>query len=145
VTKLSFQERLAPGFGVQLAASLAAPMTFLAVAPFGIAAAIVSGVLAAVGLILLMQWRAPSIVLDDQNLRAGRIKIPRGVISGCEFFTGQEAFIARGRELDPRAARLLIGDIDAVVRIRISDQNDPTPYLLISTRRPEELCRAIGV
>lgn len=140
----AFRERLAPGLGVQLAASLAAPMTFLAVAPFGIEAAIVAGVLAATGLITLLQLRAPSIKVDADFLRAGRITIPTSVISGCESLSGHDAFLARGPNLDPRAARLIIGDIDGVVRLSISDSSDPTPYLLLSTRNPGGICAFIS-
>lgn len=143
MTNLSFEERLAPGLGVQLAASLAAPMTFLAVAPFGIPAALVAGFVAASGLIALLHARAPRIEIDAEFLRAGKIRLPRNVISDCESFLGQAAFVARGRELDPRAARLIVGDIDPVVRIQIADVDDPTPYLLVSTRRPEELCQLL--
>ena len=119
-------------------------MTFLAVAPFGIPAAIFAGIFAAAGLIALMQLRAPKLALDSKTLRAGRIAIPRHVIVGATGYSGHEAFVARGRHLDPRAARLIIGDIDSVVKIEISDDADPTPYLLISTRRPDELCSALG-
>jgi hypothetical protein len=118
-------------------------MTFLAIAPFGIPAAIVSGILAAAGLIALLQARAPKIEVSEGFVKAGRISLPRSAIGQCEGFSGQDAFVARGRELDPRAARLIIGDIDSVVRIQIVDPADPTPYLLLSTRRPTELCQAL--
>jgi hypothetical protein len=144
VTKQNFQERLAPGFGMQLAATLAAPMTFLAIAPFGIPAAIIGGVVAALGLVALLQLRAPSITISEGRLSVGNITLPTSVLAECEMFTGQEAFAERGPRLDPRAARLLIGDIDSVVKIRITDPEDPTPYLLVSTRKPAELCAALA-
>jgi hypothetical protein len=144
VTKQNFQERLAPGFGMQLAATLAAPMTFLAIAPFGIPAAIISGLLAAGGLILLLQLRAPSITIAQGQLCVANISLPTEVLTKCEIFSGAEAFAERGPRLDPRAARLLIGDIDSVIKITISDPKDPTPYLLLSTRRPEALCEALN-
>jgi hypothetical protein len=128
---------------MQLAATLAAPMTFLAIAPFGIPAAIISGLLAAAGLILLLQLRAPSIKIADGELRVANISLPTEVLTKCEIFHGADAFAERGPRLNPRAARLLIGDIDPVVKITITDPNDPTPYLLLSTRRPEMLRDAL--
>lgn len=140
---LLFQERLAPGFGVQLAASLAAPMVFLAAAPFGILLAIGLGLFAATALILLLQLRAPTIRITNESLSVGRIKLPLHALGECQVFAGSNAFEQRGPKLNPRAARLLVGDIDGVVKIEIEDPLDPTPYLLLSTRRGEEICAAL--
>jgi hypothetical protein len=35
------------------------------------------------------------------------------------------------------------GWVDPVVRVTLEDPDDPTPYWLISTRRPEELVRVL--
>jgi len=143
VVKLLFQERLAPGLGVQLAASLAAPMVFLAAAPFGIPLAIGLGLFAAAGLILLLQLRAPSIQITTEALRVGRINLPLKALGNCEVFAGTAAFEQRGPKLDPRAARHIVGDIDGVVKIWIDDPLDPTPYLLFSARNGQEICATL--
>ncbi len=143
MVNLLFQERLAPGLGVQLAASLAAPMVFLAAAPFGIPQALGLGLFAAAGLILLLQLRAPSIQISTDTLRVGRINLPMEALGDCEVFAGAAAFQQRGPKLDPRAARLIVGDIDGVVKITIEDPADPTPYLLLSTRNGEGICAAL--
>jgi hypothetical protein len=143
VVNLLFQERLAPGLGVQLAASLAAPMVFLAAAPFGIPLAIGLGLFAAAALIITLQLRAPSIQVTSEALRVGKINLPLSVLSSCEVFSGTAAFEQRGPKLDPRAARLIVGDIDGVIKIAIEDPADPTPYLLLSTRSGEEICAAL--
>lgn len=129
---------------MQLAATLAAPMTFLAIAPFGLPVAIASGFAATVLLITLLQLRAPTITVDEVNLRVGRITIPVRFLGSSESFRGAAAFSQRGPQLDPRAARVLIGDIDPVVKVAITDSADPTPYLLLSTRAPERLVKVIS-
>jgi hypothetical protein len=143
VVNLLFQERLAPGLGVQLAASLAAPMVFLAAAPFGIPLAVGLGLFAAAALILLLQLRAPSIQITNDSLRVGRINLPTRALGECEVYSGTAAFEQRGPKLDPRAARLIVGDIDGVIKIAIDDPSDPTPYLLLSTRNGSEICAAL--
>ena len=44
----------------------------------------------------------------------------------------------------PRAFLVIRGWVDPVVRVTLDDPNDPTPYWLISTRRPEELVRVLA-
>ncbi|MDX2025238.1 DUF3093 family protein, partial [Microcella sp.] len=51
---------------------------------------------------------------------------------------------ARGQRLDARAFLVLRPDIPAVLRVAVTDPDDPTPYWLLSTRRPEELAAAIA-
>ena len=118
-------------------------MVFLAAAPFGIPLAIGLGLFAAAALILLLQLRAPSIQITTEALRVGRINLPMQALGSCEVFAGNAAFEQRGPKLDPRAARLIVGDIDGVVKISIEDPLDPTPYLLLSTRNGEEICAAL--
>jgi hypothetical protein len=38
---------------------------------------------------------------------------------------------------------LIRGDIKTAVKVEITDGNDPTPYLMISTRRSSELVSAL--
>ena len=129
---------------MQLAASLAAPMVFLAAAPFGIPLAIGLGVASAAMLIVVLHLRAPTISITSESLQVGKIKLPLSALGGCQSFFGTAAFEQRGPKLDPRAARLIVGDIDGVVRIAIDDPRDPTPYLLLSTRRGPEICSALA-
>jgi hypothetical protein len=119
-------------------------MVFLAAAPFGIPLAIGLGLFAAAGLILLLQLRAPSIRITADSLQVGRISLPINVLGECQAFAGTAAFEQRGPKLDPRAARLIVGDIDGVIKIMIDDPVDPTPYLLLSTRNGLAICAALA-
>ncbi|MDQ1530339.1 MAG: hypothetical protein QOE37_444, partial [Microbacteriaceae bacterium] len=60
-----------------------------------------------------------------------------------EAFRAAEATAARGVGLDARAWTVLRGWVDPVVRVPILDPDDPSPYWLLSTRRPEELIAAL--
>ncbi len=45
--------------------------------------------------------------------------------------------------LDARAWLLLRGWIPGVVRVRLDDPDDPTPYWLVSSRHPRRLAAAL--
>ncbi len=48
-----------------------------------------------------------------------------------------------GPEADARAYLLLRPYLKRAVRVEITDPADPAPYWLVSSRRPEELARAV--
>jgi hypothetical protein len=48
-----------------------------------------------------------------------------------------------GRDADARAFLLLRPYLKRSVRIEVTDPEDPAPYWLVSTRRPEELAGAL--
>jgi hypothetical protein len=45
--------------------------------------------------------------------------------------------------MDMRAWLLIRGYISPIVRIQITDPNDPAPYWIVSTRNPQKLAAAI--
>jgi hypothetical protein len=50
---------------------------------------------------------------------------------------------ARGIRLDARAYLCIRGWLPAGARVILDDPEDPTPYWLVSSRRPEALARAV--
>jgi hypothetical protein len=65
-------------------------------------------------------------------------------VGDTEAFSGDEARLERGQRLDARAWLLIRGWVDPVVRVQLVDERDPTPYWLISTRRPAAVIEAIA-
>lgn len=105
--------------------------------------ALTAGVTTALVLGLLVAW-TPRVEVSDGVLRAGRAHMPLRLLDGAEALVGEAARLARGPQLDARAYLCLRGWIPAVVRIHLADPQDPTPYWLVSTRRPEALVAALG-
>lgn len=138
-----FEERLNPSTSVVLALSLSGPMMLLAALPFGLPLAMTLAIVVPIALISGAFYIAPRILVG-KALERGKFKIPLEAISSAESFTGEEARLQRGPKLDARARLAIRGDIDPVVKVNLSDPLDPTPYVLISTRRPEELVAALG-
>ena len=140
---LQFEERLYPSVGMYLAYSLLAPMVLLAAAPFGWPLALSLGAIALLAVLVLASVLSPMVVVDSDRLLAGRMSIPLSAISSATEIAESELRKELGPLLDARAQLLIRGDLKKAVRIEISDSNDPTPYLVISTRRSEELVGAL--
>ena len=140
---LQFEERLYPSLGMYLAYSLLTPMVALVAAPFGLTLAITLGSITFVASLVLASALSPLVVVDDVRLIAGKMSIPLVAIGEVTEVASQDLRNELGPSLDARAQLLVRGDIKTAVKVTISDHNDPTPYLVISTRRSTELVSAL--
>ncbi|PSL03721.1 Protein of unknown function (DUF3093) [Haloactinopolyspora alba] len=100
------------------------------------------GVLA-LGAALLFAYGRALIAVDDTTLTVGRARIPLANVGTVEALDGERARAARGPELDPRAYTVIRGYAPAVVRVGVDDPDDPTPYWLVTTRRPDRLAAVL--
>ncbi|RVW09650.1 DUF3093 domain-containing protein [Prescottella agglutinans] len=78
------------------------------------------------------------------ELRVGRAHLPLSVISRTAAIPPSAKSAAMGRQLDPAAFVQNRSWIKDTALIVLDDPEDPTPYWLVSTRRPAELLAAIG-
>ena len=141
--KVKFRERLHPPFGLFVALLLGYPMVFLAAMPFGLPIALVaSGLLPSV-VIVTAFLLSPQVTVSDR-LVAGRYVIPLSAIGQVDSLNTEEFVRLLGPGFDPRARLMLGGYSKRGVRIEIVDPADPTPYVLVSSRKPQELARALG-
>lgn len=140
---IRFRERVRPGLGMFLASTLLLPAGLLVFMPIGVGVGI-GGAIALFAIGLGFLWATtPTIEVTDAALRAGRARLPIRFVGEVVAITGEAASLARGRELDARAWLLLRGWVKDVVRVENTDPNDPAPYWLISSRRPDELVAAL--
>ncbi len=80
----------------------------------------------------------------DAELRVGRAHLPLSVISRTATIPPSAKSAALGRQLDPAAFVTNRSWVKQTALIVLDDPEDPTPYWLVSTRRPAELLAAIG-
>ena len=118
-------------------------MVLLAALPFGLELAVVLAFLVGLTLTALATLLAPKIEVDEKCLVAGRFRIPLSVIGEISALDETESRHARGPGLNANARLMLRGDVKNLVRVEIVDQSDPTPYILISSRRGTELVSAL--
>ena len=140
----SYRERLWPAAWIGLVAALAIPASLLTFAPISVVVGGIVGVVLALGVVGIAVGTAPTITVHDGMLRAGSARVPLALVGETDVARGDDARLARGQQLDARAHLVLRPDISPVLRVHLTDPDDPTPYWLLSTRRPEELAAAIA-
>lgn len=138
-----YRERLWPAPWLYFATALVIPASLLVFLPIDLGVGIGVAVALYAGCVGLLLAASPTITVTAHELVAGRARIPLALVGPVTQFTGVEATAERGPRLDARAWLLIRGWVDPVVRIEISDPEDPTPYWLVSTRHPAELAAAL--
>ncbi|GAB3280429.1 DUF3093 domain-containing protein [Kineosporia babensis] len=108
--------------------------------PFAIGTAVV---MAAVVLGLVVLW-TPRLDLTKGVFSAGRAKVPATLVAKVEPLDAAEMRTALGAGLDARAYRSTRAWVKTGIKVTLDDPQDPTPYWLLSTRRPQEWVRALG-
>ncbi|MEU9397538.1 DUF3093 domain-containing protein [Streptomyces sp. NPDC048324] len=77
------------------------------------------------------------------SLIAGEAKVPVTALGEAEILEPEEARAWRTYKADTRAFLLLRAYIPRALKVEVTDPEDPTPYLYLSTREPERLAEAI--
>jgi hypothetical protein len=83
------------------------------------------------------------ITVDDRWLRVGRAQIELSYLAGAIALDAAATARRAGPEADARAYLALRPYVRTAVEITIGDSDDPTPYWLVSSRRPRELAAAL--
>jgi hypothetical protein len=138
-----YRERLGPSLWILVSAAVAGPMAALVFVPIDTTIALIAGALVGVAVVALLVAGSPIVSLTDGVLHAGRAHIDVALLGEPEAFTGDEARLARGAGLDPRAWHVIRGGIDGIVTMPVIDPDDPTPAWVISTRTPDRLVAAV--
>ena len=95
-------------------------------------------------LVTLSQTKV-SVEVDGSGerwLHAGTAVLPASVVSKSLVVPESAHRNALGRQLDPAAFLVTHSWVRTMVLLVLDDPEDPTPYWLVSTRRPEELLDA---
>jgi hypothetical protein len=102
--------------------------------------ACLAGVVAAglVGLALL-RLGAARVEAGDEGFRAGRALLPWKHVGPSVALDPAEARRQLGPEADARAYLLVRSYCPRAVKVYVDDESDPTPYWIVSSRRPDVL------
>ena len=126
--------------GTMLAASLWLA-TVVALPP--VASWLVTGMSLALLAALLLSYGAARIEVTDRELRAGRARIDLTHLGAVTPLDPDATRRLAGVDADARAYLLLRPYLKRAVRVDITDPDDPAPYWLLSTRRPDQLAAAL--
>ena len=139
-----YRERLWPAPWLFLSTALVIPASLLVFVPIDVTVGAVVAVvlyLACVGGLLLA---SSTIEVSETHISAGRARMPLEAAGAAQAFAGEEATLERGQRLDARAWLVLRGWIAPVVKVEVTDAQDPTPYWLVSSRHPERIVKALA-
>ncbi|MFD6437554.1 DUF3093 domain-containing protein [Streptomyces venezuelae] len=139
-----YEERLTAPRSWWFASVLVGVAMALILLPFGtlpLLGGLVGGT--AVAAVVTSAYGAVRIRVVAGSLVVGDAKIPVSALGDAEVLTGEETRAWRSYKADPRAYMLLRAYIPTALRVNITDPADPTPYVYVSTRHPEELAAAL--
>ena len=140
---LLYKERVLPNFGTFAAVFALLPSLTIVSEPFDIRIGLAIGIVVVITIWTLLIFRAPTIELSNLKLKVGRVGIFRNLIGQAEVISKDRIFLERGPNLDPGAHKVFQGSVKTAIKIAILDPEDPTPYWLISTRKPHKLAELL--
>ncbi|WP_059012578.1 DUF3093 domain-containing protein [Streptomyces specialis] len=94
--------------------------------------------------VALSTYGSARIRVVADSLIAGQARIPLAALGEARALDADEARAWRTHRADARAHMLLRAYIPTAVRVEVTDPADPTPYLYLSTRRPDRLTKALA-
>lgn len=112
-------------------------------APFGPSVGLIGFAVACLAGAAMLLSMALTVEVDEHELRADGSAIPhaaRGQAHALDRATTQRM---RGRDADPAAFTVVRSYVPTAVAFEVRDETDPTPYWLVSTRRPSELAAVL--
>jgi len=115
----------------------------LAALPVDALLALVVAVVAAVALVVLAFATTTTVSVTGGELHAGDAHIPLTLLGEVRELEADELRAELGPRLDARAHLCMRGWIHRAVRVELVDPADPTPYWIVSTRRPDALAAAL--
>jgi hypothetical protein len=140
----SYDERLTAPRSWWLISFLVGLSMALILLPFGtlpMLGGLVGGT--AVAAVAASSYGSLRIRVVNGSLIAGEAKIPVAALGEAEVLDREEARAWRTYKADTRAFLLLRAYIPTALRVEVTDPEDPTPYLYLSTREPARLAAAI--
>jgi hypothetical protein len=138
-----YTERLLPTFWVCAALFPIVPALILVSAPFNVWIGTIVGVLVYLAALIALFVRSINLSVTHEKFIYGNAMVESEYIGAVSAYTGEAARVERGTALDARAYTRFRAFMPGVVKLEITDANDPTPYWLVSTRRPLKLAEAL--
>ncbi|MEV1045815.1 DUF3093 domain-containing protein [Streptomyces sp. NPDC049916] len=141
----AFDERLtAPRswWFIAVGVGLACALMLLPLGTLPLLAGLVGGTAAAA--LAVSAYGSARIRVVAGALVAGDARIPLSALGEPEALDAEEARAWRTYRADARAFMLMRSYVETAVRVEVTDPQDPTPYIYLSTRDPRGLAAALS-
>jgi hypothetical protein len=126
-----------------LATALVIPASLLVFFPISAGVGIAVAAVLYAGCVAVLLVNSAVLLVTTEAFHAGRARLPIRFVGAVTGYREPDATVQRGAQLDARAWPLIRGWVSPVVRVTVTDHDDPTPYWLVSTRHPEKLVDAL--
>jgi hypothetical protein len=101
-------------------------------------------VVAGLSAFAVARYGSLQISVDDDGLRVGAAVLDRPHLGAAEMLNRSAYRTRMSTGADARAYLVTRPYLDRGVLVTVDDDSDPTPYWLLSSRRPEALAAALG-
>jgi hypothetical protein len=139
-----YRERLWASVWFFLATALVIPASLLVFFPISAGVGIAVAAVLYAGCVAVLLVNSAVLLVTTEAFHAGRARLPIRFVGAVTGYREPDATVQRGAQLDARAWPLIRGWVSPVVRVTVTDHDDPTPYWLVSTRHPEKLVDALA-
>ncbi|KUF13095.1 MULTISPECIES: DUF3093 domain-containing protein [Streptomyces] len=126
---------------VSVLVGLAGALTMLPFGTLPLLGGLVGGT--ALAAVLTSAYGSVRIRVVAGSLVVGDARIPVTALGEAEPLDEAEARAWRFHKADPRAFMVLRSYIPTALRVEVTDPDDPTPYVYVSTRDPQALAAAL--
>ncbi|GGZ60418.1 membrane protein [Streptomyces subrutilus] len=128
-------------WGMAVLIGLACALMLLPLGTLPLLAGLVGGT--ALAGLLVSSYGSARVRVVNGALAAGEARIPVAALGEPEVLDPEESRAWRTYKADTRAFMLMRSYVPTAVRVAVTDPQDPTPYVYVSTREPEALASAI--
>jgi Protein of unknown function (DUF3093) len=109
-----------------------------------LAANLIVGAICALMAAGFLTYGSSPVRVVDGELHAGRAHVPLAYVGEVTPLDKEQTRLLAGRDANARAYLAMRPYVKRAVRVEITDPADPTPYWLVSTRRPKQLAAALA-
>lgn len=143
-TQVAYQERLdAPWpawvLGTAMALSLGIAYGYAITVPWGVVTWLVTQAV----VIWVLVTTSPVVRVDERVFRAGRARLPLQYVGRLRAVDAATTRRLRGVDSDASAYLCVRSWLPRAVVVEVEDPQDPHPYWLVSSRRPDRLAAAL--
>jgi hypothetical protein len=139
-----YRERVWAAPYMFLATALVIPAALLVFLPINTTVGFITAVVLYAVCVIALIVASPVVEVTTEHFSAGKARLPIGFAGEATAYRDEEATLERGQRLDARAWLMMRAWVRPVMKIEITDPDDPTPYWLVSTRRPERVVEALS-
>ncbi|MEN9992870.1 MAG: hypothetical protein RLY83_440 [Actinomycetota bacterium] len=120
------------------------PSVLAVMLPINVQWAIPIAAVCTTAFVIVLVSSAPVVALSETTLQARGASIEKKLLGHATVIPKDKIFEELGPKLDARSWLAIQSSIKGLVKVTVTDPNDPTPYWLISTRNPERLASLIN-